>query len=148
MKRTSYEMTVGVFVLIGILAVAYLAIRLGNVEIVGTAYYRLKARFASVSGLKEGARVEISGVVVGKVSAITLDKKKMAALVELQIRKDVALSSDTIASVRTTGLIGDKFIKISPGDSENILKPGGMITETESAVDLEDIISKYVFGKV
>jgi len=148
MKRGTVEMSVGIFVLAGILAVGYLAVRLGQMEILGAKYYQVKARFQSVSGLKPGARVEISGVLVGKVTAVTLDLKRMAAVVEMNLREDLKLSDDTIASVKTAGLIGDKYIKISPGGSDLIIKPGGMITETESAVDIEELISKYVFGKV
>ncbi len=148
MKKSSAEMVVGIFVLIGILCVGYLTIRLGKMELLGGNYYHLRARFESVSGLKSGAQVEIAGVQVGQVDAIDLDVKQMVALVDLKIRKDIELTDDTIASVKTAGLIGDKYIKISPGGSDEVLKPGGMITETESAIDLEELISKYVFGDI
>ncbi len=148
MKKSSAEMVVGIFVFIGILCVGYLTIRLGKMELIGGNYYHLRARFESVSGLKSGAQVEIAGVQVGQVDAIDLDVEQMVALVDLKIRKDVELTDDTIASVKTAGLIGDKYIKISPGGSDEVLKSGGMITETESAVDLEELISKYVFGDI
>ena len=148
MKKSSTDLIVGIFVLVGILCVGYLTVKLGKMELIGGNYYSLFARFQSASGLKPGASVEIAGVPVGRVDAITLDKKRMAAQVELRIRKDVQLSDDVIAAIKTSGLIGDKFIKLSPGGSDEILKPGGMITETQSAIDLEELISKYVFGSI
>ena len=148
MKKSSAEMVVGIFVLIGILCVGYLTIRLGKMELIGGNYYHLRARFNSVSGLKTGAQVEISGVQVGQVDDIGLDVKQMVAVVDLKIRKNIQLTDDTIASVKTAGLIGDKYIKISPGGSDEILKPGATIEETESAIDLEELISKYVFGGI
>ena len=146
MKKTSIEAAVGIFMLIGIVCVGYLSIRLGKMEWGGDKYYPLFARFQSVSGLIAGAHVELAGVHVGKVDSIALDPKRQVAVVELKIQKGVMLSDDVIASVKTSGLIGDKFLQLAPGNSDTILKPGGMITETESAVDIEALISKYVFG--
>ena len=148
MQRQSFELSVGILVLAGILAVAYLAINLGELELFGKEYYHIKARFQSVSGLKTGATVEISGVMVGKVTAIELDRNDMVALVTMRVEKGIELTDDTIASVRTAGLIGDRYIKISPGGSDEILADGDLITETESAVDIEELIGKYVFGGV
>jgi len=148
MKRASIEVSVGIFVLIGIICVGYLTIRLGKMELLGDNYYPLNARFLSVSGLKTGTEVEMAGVQIGMVDSITLDRERKMALVKLKIRKDVILSDDVIASVKTAGLIGDKYIRLSPGGSDQVLKPDDFITETESAVDLEELISKYVFGKV
>jgi phospholipid/cholesterol/gamma-HCH transport system substrate-binding protein len=146
MKKTSIEAAVGIFMLIGIVCVGYLSIRLGKMEWGGDKYYPLFARFQSVSGLIVGAHIELAGVHVGKVDSIALDPKRQVAVVELKIQKGVMLSDDVIASVKTSGLIGDKFLQLAPGNSDTILKPGGMITETESAVDIEALISKYVFG--
>ena len=148
MKKSTIEIAVGIFVLIGIVCVGYLTIRLGQMEWIGENYYPLQARFQSVSGLKAGAQVEIAGVQIGLVDSITLDRDRYLALVRLKIRKGVVLTDDVIASVKTTGLIGDKYIKLSPGASPEVLKPGDLITETESALDIEELISKYVFGKV
>ena len=128
MKKTSVELGVGIFVLIGLVCVGYLTIQLGKMKLLGDDHYFLNARFLSVSGLKAGAQVEIAGVEVGQV--------------------DVILSDDVIASVKTSGLIGDKFIKLSPGGSDDILEPGDTITDTESALDIEELISKYAFGDV
>ncbi len=142
------ETAVGIFVVIGIVCVGYLTVNLGKMELIGDNYYPIYARFLSVSGLKIGAYVEMAGVQIGKVDSISLDKKRKTALVEMKIRKEVILSDDVIASVTTAGLIGDKYLNLSPGGSETILKPGDLITETESAVNLEELISKYVFGSM
>lgn len=146
MKKTSIEAAVGIFMLIGIVCVGYLSIRLGEMEWGGDKFYPVVARFQSVSGLITGARVELAGVHVGKVDSIALDPERQVAVVRLKIQKDVVLSDDVIASIKTSGLIGDKYLQLVPGNSDTALKPGGMITETESAVDLEALISKYVFG--
>ncbi|MEJ2656554.1 MAG: outer membrane lipid asymmetry maintenance protein MlaD [Desulfobacterales bacterium] len=148
MKKTSIEAAVGIFMIIGIVCVGYLSIRLGNIGLGGNRFYPLFARFQSVSGLIVGAHVELAGVHIGKVASITLDPKRLVAVVELKIRKGLKLSDDVIAAVRTSGLIGDKYIQLIPGNSDIILKPGGMITETESAVNLESLISKFVFGGI
>jgi phospholipid/cholesterol/gamma-HCH transport system substrate-binding protein len=148
MKKSSVEFGVGVFVLIGILCVGYLTIRLGKMELIGSDDYRVKARFNSVSGLKVGAQVEIAGVQVGDVDAIELDAEDQVAIVTLKIKSGVKLTDDVIASVKTSGLIGDKFIKLSPGGSDIILEPGDMIVETESSLDIEALISKYAFGDI
>jgi len=148
MKKSSVEILAGIFVLIGIFCLTYLTIRLGKMEWLGEDTYPLYARFRSVSGLKSGTQVEIAGVPIGRVDSIELERDRMVAVVKLQIEKGVVLSEDSIASVKTAGLIGDKYVKLSPGGSERILKPGEFITETESAIDLEEILRKYVFGKI
>jgi phospholipid/cholesterol/gamma-HCH transport system substrate-binding protein len=115
---------------------------------VGGDGYQVTAKFKDVTGLKNGAYVEMAGVRIGRVSGIRLDPKDHAALVGLTLDKDVRLTDDAIASIKTSGLIGDKFVKISPGGSDDPLQPGGVIVETESSVDLGDLIGKYVFGGV
>ena len=148
MKKSSIEMTVGIFVFIGVLCVGYLTIKLGKVEIFSDDYYTVTARFESVAGLKNGAYVEIAGVAVGKVSSIILSQELQIALVEMDIEKKFVLTDDVIASVKTSGLIGDKYIQLIPGGSDDILKNGDLITETESSIDIEELISKYVFGSL
>ena len=148
MKRGTVETGVGIFVILGLLCVGYLTIKLGKMEWIGGNYYTVNARFQSVAGLKEGAEVVIAGVVVGKVDRIRLDHDRMEALVEMRIQREVILSEDVIASVKTAGLIGDKYIRMTPGGLEEMIPPGGLITETESPVDIEDLIGKYVFGGV
>ena len=146
MEKRSIEAAVGIFVILGIICVGYLTVKLGKMQIFGDNTYSLSARFESVSGLKTGAYVEMAGVPVGQVDSISLDHKEQMAMVKLKIDKDVILTDDVIASVSTSGLIGDKYVKLTPGGGDENLKPGGIITETESAVDIEALISKYVFG--
>ncbi|TAN39368.1 MAG: outer membrane lipid asymmetry maintenance protein MlaD [Nitrospirae bacterium] len=148
MKKYSLETGVGIFMVIGLLCVGYMTVKLGKVSLFGDDHYSLYARFGSVSGLRVGNPVEIGGIEVGRVEQLTIDQEKQAALVQLKIRKDVRVYDDAIASIKTAGLIGDKYIKIEPGGAGEILKPGGSITETASPVDVEDMISKYVFGDV
>lgn len=147
MKKYSLEFSVGVFVLIGLICLGYMTIRLGKMEVFGNDGYTIKAKFASIAGLKTGAGVEIAGVPVGKVTAVGLDQDYYA-LVSMQLDKNVRLSDDSIASVKTSGLIGDKYISLSRGASTTMLADGDELTETESAVDIEALISKYVFGGV
>lgn len=148
MNRSSVETAVGIFVLIGIICVGYLTIRLGKMEWFGADHYSVSAQFQSISGLNTGASVEVAGVQIGKVDSISLDKEEMVAVVKMKIQKGVVLTDDVIASIKTVGLIGDKYIQLTPGGSDEILKPGDTIIETESAIDLEELISKYVFGGV
>ncbi len=145
MNRLSIETAVGIFIVIGLACMAYLAVRLGDVHLFGTDQYMVKARFTDVSGLKEGSTVEIGGVQIGKVAKISLDNYQ--AFVELLINPRVKIQEDAIASIRTQGIIGDKYVKISPGGAEEYIRPNGILTETESAVDIEELISKYIFEK-
>ena len=149
MTKANIDTVVGIFVLIGIICLGYLSIKLGKMEIIGGDYYQLKADFATVSGLKEGATVEIAGVVVGRVTRIMLDPKdNTQARVVMQVRNGVRVSDDVIASVRTRGIIGDKYIRLQPGGSETYLAGGGKIRNTESAIDIEELISQYIQGKI
>lgn len=146
MDRSKMNLAVGVFVILGILALAYLSIKLGRVSFLPGGGYRVSADFPSVGGLRPGASVEIAGVEVGQVESIGLADYQ--ARVVLRLNSDVMLQDDAIASIKTKGLIGEKFIRISPGASERIIPPNGRIREVEAPVDLEELISKYVFGKV
>ena len=145
MNKLSIETAVGFFLIVGLLCLAYLSIKLGDVELFGTKQYSVKAKFTNISGLKEGSEVEIAGVKVGKVSKISLNDYQ--AVVDLLINPDIKIQGDSIASIRTQGIIGDKYIKISPGGAEEYVKPNGLISETESTVDIEELISKYIFEK-
>ena len=144
MSQTRTEIVVGLFVLVGLICLGYLAIRLGKLEILGNRGYVLYADFASVAGLKTGDPVEIAGVKVGRVETIGLNDDR--ARLGLRIEPHVKLQEDAIASVRARGLIGDKFILISPGGSDKILGPGERIRETESPPDISDLIGKFVAG--
>lgn len=146
MERSRFHVAVGVFVVLGILALAYLSIKLGRVTLFTGGGYTVVADFPSVGGLKVGATVEIAGVEVGRVESIGLADYQ--ARVVLRLNSGVQIQEDAIASIKTKGLIGEKFIRISPGASDQLIKPGGRIREVEAPVDLEELISKYVFGKV
>lgn len=147
MNRFTIELGVGIFVLIGIFCLAYISVKLGKLEVIGGQYYSVYADFEKAGGIKPGSSIEIAGVEIGKVKRITLNQEYQAK-VELSVRQDVQIQDDAIASIKTKGLIGEKFIQITPGGSESLVPYGGRIRETESAVDLEELISKYVFGKV
>ena len=138
-------MVVGVFLLAGFLSFAWLAVKMGDINPFANETYPVTARFTSISGLKEGSTIELAGVVVGKVGSIKLDTGDYEAVVHLNIDKQVELQDDTIASIRTAGIIGDKYIKISPGGSDIILEAGDEIEETEPAISLEELVSKYIF---
>jgi phospholipid/cholesterol/gamma-HCH transport system substrate-binding protein len=148
MKTPSLEFSVGLFVLAGLLCLGYLTIKLGKMEVFSSKGYQVTADFSSAAGLRTGARVEIAGVAVGKVAAISLLEKQTRyyARVTLQLDEGIALSGDTIASIKTSGLIGDKYVNLSLGGSSSIVSPGGEIEETESAVDIEALIGKFAFG--
>jgi len=146
-KTSQLELVVGAFVLAGIIAVAYLALRIGAGAITGSDTYALQARFNNISGLNAGANVVIAGVTVGRVEAVHLDASYVA-IVDLRVRKDVKLPTDTMAAIKTSGLIGDKYLALAPGGDTENLAPGAVITETESAVDIESLISRFAFGNV
>lgn len=147
MKRLNLEVAVGIFMVIGFLCFAWMSVRLGDVGLFAKETYAVEASFDSISGLKVGANVEISGVSVGKVVSIQLEQGDYLAVVGMEIETGVALQEDSIASVRTSGIIGDKFIKISPGGMDELIEDGGEIEETESAISLEELVSKYIFEK-
>lgn len=142
------ESIVGVFVVLGLVCVSYLTIKLGRMEVFDSSGYTVTARFSSVTGLRTGANVEIAGVPVGRVTSIRLDPQTFMADVDLRINDGVNLSDDVMASVKTSGLIGDKYISLAPGGSDTPLKNGDTITDTEPTLDLEALIGKVVFGGV
>jgi phospholipid/cholesterol/gamma-HCH transport system substrate-binding protein len=146
MKRLTVETTVGLFVIVGIAALAYLAIKLGKLEVIGDRGEMYLAEFGTVGGLKNGSPVEIAGVEVGRVKEISLNDYR--AVVKMSINPGVKLQDDAIVSIRTKGLIGEKYVRITPGSSETQVKPGGKLRDTEDPVDIETLISNYVFGKI
>jgi phospholipid/cholesterol/gamma-HCH transport system substrate-binding protein len=148
MKKFDVEMAAGIFMLIGILALGFISIKLGKLEVIGGGGYTIYAEFEKAGGIKAGSSVEIAGVEVGKVKSIRLDPSNYQARVEFIINKGIKIQDDAFASIKTKGLIGEKFVQITPGGSEKILSEGGRIRETESSIDIEELISKYVYGKV
>jgi len=145
MKRINIEVIVGLFFVTGIIAFAYLTIMLGGKSLLNTGNYELTARFTSTAGLQNGAPIEIAGVPIGKITAITFDPEAYQSVVTLSLQENVKIQEDAIASVRSTGLIGGKILQISPGGAEDILEPGDEIEETEPSISLEELISKYIF---
>ncbi len=146
MKRLTMDTLVGLFVVVGIAALAWLSIRLGKLEVIGDRGYTITAEFDSVAGLKNGAVVEIAGVEVGRVKAIGLDRYR--ARVAMSINPSIKLQDDSIVSIRTKGLIGEKYVRITPGGSDMIVQPGGKLRDTEDPIDIEQLISNYIFGKL
>jgi len=146
MERKGLELGVGLFLLVGLLCLGYLSFKLGDVHLWGTSDYQVFAKFSNIAGLKEKATVTMAGVTIGQVKDIQL--KDGQALLVLSIHKDVPLEEDVIASIKTMGIIGDKYISISPGASDKYLGPGGVIRDTQPPLDLENLVSKYVFGNV
>lgn len=146
MKKFDLELAVGLFIIAGILCLGYLSIKLGKMEIVGKKGYEIYGVFSNIGGLKVGSSIEIAGVNVGRVTNISLDNYQ--AHVVLNFPKDLKIQEDAIASVKTRGLIGEKYIEITPGGSEEIIKPGSRIQETQPAIDIEGLISKFAFGKI
>ncbi len=148
MKQTQLEFLVGAFVLLGLAAITYLTVKLGGGSLLGNDTYALEARFTSASGLNTGSNVVVAGVPVGRVEAIRMEPSEYTAIVTFRVMSGLKLPTDSMASIKTTGLIGDKFVALSPGADETHLEPGARITMTESSVDLESLIGKMAFGSV
>jgi phospholipid/cholesterol/gamma-HCH transport system substrate-binding protein len=148
MKQSRLELFVGIFVLLGLAAVVYLTIKLGAGALVGGDTYVIEARFTNAGGLNTGGSVLVAGVPVGRVDGIRVQSSDYSAIVTLRINDGVKLPTDTMASIKTSGLIGDKFVSLSPGADDTFLESGNLITMTESAVDLESLIGKMAFGSV
>lgn len=140
------NVAVGLFLVVGFLALGYLSIKLGRVSLLGATGYAITVEFPSVGGLKAGSAVEIAGVEIGRVESIGLADYQ--ARVVLRVKRDIKLQEDSIASIKTKGLIGEKYVRISPGGSDKIIPPNGRIREVEAPVDFEELLSKYIFGKV
>ncbi len=147
MKKGNVELAVGVFVLIGLACLAYLAIHLGKLDLFGHGY-TVKADFDNISGLKTGAEVEVAGVSVGRVEDIKVTPDNRAELV-MRLQPGFKIYQDATASIRTKGIIGDKYVKLSPGGGvDKLIPPGGTIRSTESAVEWEELLAKVIHGKV
>ncbi len=148
MRSTKLEISVGLFVLVGLAALAWLSVKLARMELVGSNYIPIYAQFTSVAGLKLGAVVEIAGVEVGRVEQITLQPGAYEARLRLLIDPAVPIQKDAIASIRTKGMIGDRYVIITPGASEVALKPNETIWKTEPAINFEELISQFIHGSV
>jgi len=144
-EKQHTEILVGIFILIGIITITFLALRMGDFGLLNNTQYIIKAEFTSASGLKKGAHVEMAGVSVGKVKNIIFNPETYLAEVYIAIENNIKIPEDSTASIRTAGIIGDKFLKISPGGSEIIIEKNMSIVETEPSINLEELISKYIF---
>lgn len=147
MNSRSIERAVGLFVLGGVVCLAYFTFQLGKTTLRPAKTIGLVARFASAAGLNTGAEILVAGVPVGNVGAMKLGKD-FSALVELQVRDDVKLPVDTVAAIRGRGLLGDKYVALAPGAEDKTLSAGDQITDTESAVDIESLLSRFAFGSL
>jgi phospholipid/cholesterol/gamma-HCH transport system substrate-binding protein len=148
MKQNGLEFFVGLFMVAGFLAFGYLALQLGEVGIFSARKsYVVNADFDNISGIKKGAAIQVAGVVVGQVKGTWLGKDGLAH-VALQINNGVQVPVDSMASVKSQGIVGDKYIQLTMGGDEKLFAEGGTIVDTESAVDLESLISKFAFGSV
>ncbi|PID71583.1 MAG: outer membrane lipid asymmetry maintenance protein MlaD [Desulfobulbus propionicus] len=148
MRYSRLEIFVGMFLVLGFLAFGWLALQLGEVPwLTGTTSYTIQAEFDNISGIKSGADVQISGVKVGTALDLNLNDDGLA-VVTMQIDKKIAIPVDSIVSVKSQGIIGDKYLQISLGGDEDLYKAGDVIMDTESSVDLESLISKFAFGQV
>ena len=146
MDKRKIEFYVGLFVIIGLFCACYLFAVLGEISLIRDKQYTVSAYFSSVSGLKTGASVEMAGVEIGTVSRLNIDPERLMAHVEVRINKNIRLTDDSIASIKTAGIIGQKYIEILPGGSDTLLEDGDEIEFTESALDIESLIRKMIFS--
>ena len=148
MKKYSKETVVGIFVVIGLVCIGYMTVKLGNVGFFGDNTYSLFAKFNTVTGLREGNPVIMLGLDIGKVEKFTMDQENQQVMVQFKINKGIEVYDDAIASIKTEGLIGDKYVAIDPGGGGDLLADGDSITDTNSPTDIMDLVSKYAFGDV
>lgn len=146
MNKISIELITGIFVIIGIACFTWLAVSVAGATFTEQPGYSLSARFTSISGLRDGAIVEGAGVRIGTVTAIDFDPDAFEAIVHLRINEGVPIQEDAIASIRTQGIIGEKYINIVPGGFDELLTEGMEIYETESSISLEELVSRYIFS--
>ena len=147
-NQFTQETVAGLFVIVGLVILTYMTINLGNISLFGDPALILTARFSTVTGLRANNPVEIHGIEVGQVADLSIDQNLQMAVATLKIKKEIEIYSDAIATIKTAGLIGDKFINIDPGGSGTLLKSGDVIINTESPADLGDLIGKYAFGSM
>ena len=148
MNRSAIDLWVGIFVAIGFGAILFLALKVGNLITLDRAPgYRLEASFDNIGGLKVRAPVKAAGVVVGRVESIRLDTKTYEAVVIMRINQDVAFSKDTIASINTSGLLGEVYVGLDAGGDTAVLMNGDRIAKTQSAVVIEKLIGQFLFDK-
>lgn len=144
MTRKLPEVLTGLAVIV--VAIAFLIYALGRAQAISSSGYRLTAQFSSIGGLTVGSDVKVGGVTVGHVTAEHLDPQTYAAVVNMQINEDVKLPSDTSAAISSDGLLGGNYIGLSPGGSDKMLAPGQAFSVTQSAINIEDLLGKFIFS--
>ena len=148
MERTTLDLWVGMFVVAGVAALSMLALKVGNLSTYNMSEsYQVHAYFTNVGGLKPEAAIKSAGVLVGRVTGITLDTQRYEADVEMSLDKRYQFPKDTFAKILTSGLLGEQYIGLEPGGDSVMLKNGDQVKMTQSAVVLEDLISKFLFSK-
>jgi len=149
MNKKSIETLVGLFVLLGILGIVFLALKAANLGSFNTSgdSYTLNARFDNIGGLKVRAPVRSAGVVVGRVTSISLDPKTFQGVVSLQVDGRYHFPRDSAAKILTAGLLGDQYVGIEPGGDDKNFAPGDTVAQTQSAVVLENLIGQFLTGK-
>lgn len=146
MKTFDVELLIGSLIFCAIGVLAYFSLHLGQVDLVGEEGYTVQAAFTTVGGLQTGAAVELAGVEIGRVEKVDLDNYR--ARVKLKIQDSIPLYEDAKAAIKTKGLIGERYVEISPGRGAKPLESGGQIQDTESPVDIQELIAKFIFGNV
>lgn len=148
MERTKLDLWVGMFVVAGIGALVMLAMKVGNLSTYNVAEtYQVQAYFSNIGGLKPKASIRSAGVLVGRVTDISLDTERYEARVSMSLDKRYAFPKDTFANILTSGLLGEQYIGLSPGGDSDMLKAGDQIKKTQSAMVLEDLIGKFIYSK-
>lgn len=148
MQKYKLQTAVGIFLVFGLICIGYMTVKLGHVSLLGDDSYPLFAKFKTVTGLREGSLVYITGIEAGRVKRLYMDQENQQAVVEMRIKNGIRIYDDAIAAVKTEGLIGDMHLSIDPGGGGELLKPGGTITETQPPLDIAELVSKYAFGEV
>lgn len=146
MKKLDTEVLVGCVFLLGVGILAYISLQLGQIDPTGSRGYTVQADFSTAGGLQNGAVIELAGVEIGRVMAV--DLVDYHARVTLKLHQDIQLSEDARAAIKTKGLVGERYVEITPGKTTTQLKPGGQIRDTESPVDMQELIAKFIFGNV
>jgi len=148
MNRTTIDLWVGIFVALGLGAIVFLSMKVGNLaSFKSEEGYHLEAHFDNIGGLKVRAPVKSAGVVVGRVAQIKLDPKSYEAVAVLNIDPSYKFSKDTIGSILTSGLLGEQYVSLDPGGDTVFLKDGDRLAKTQSAVVLEKLLSQFLFNK-
>jgi len=148
MRKSAIDVWVGIFVAIGLLAAFFLALKVGNMNAVSfQPTYTITARFDNIGGLKPRAPVKSAGVVVGRIADIRFDDTTYQATVTMTLERSYQFPKDSAAKILTSGLLGEQYVGLEAGGSDQMLAQGNMITQTQSAVVLENLISQFLYNK-